>query len=218
MNARGSNIRNYLGVVGSVCTVVGTLWQLFGTEERWAWPWALLLTAVVSLAIMLQLSPGSVSLKFLVRRACKVIKLRASRTIDIAAGDCSWLGDELAELQKWLTDEGIELRMVCEETANPSCLENIESLAGGEQSNVRRYGEESLLRCIIIDRNSKSHREMLLLERRTTANEIVSLIPTPGPLQRDHIARVIDADSPLFDAICLAYDYLYQNAEPLTAE
>lgn len=217
MNARGSNLRNLLGLVGSVCTIVGTLWQLLGAQERWSWPWALLLVAVVSLSLKLQLSPDSVSLKFRVRRACKVIKLRATHTIDIAAGDCSWLGDELEELQARLGEKGIRLRMICEETGNPSYCKNIEALAKNSLCDVRRYGDESLLRCIIIDRESELDREMLLLERRTTANEIVSFFPTPGSLQQDHSARVIERDAPLFGVICKAYDYLYENAKPITA-
>ena len=133
-----------------------------------------------------------------------------------AAGDCSWLGDELTDLQTRLADGGITLRMVCEKTGNPLYLNSVATLAESQPTDVRRYGEESRLRCIIIDRDNKSHREMLLLERATTANEILSLIPTPTPLRRDHTARVIEPDSPLFDAICLAYDYLFEKAKPLT--
>lgn len=217
MNPRERKLRNLLGVVGGLCTVVGTLWQVFGTQERWTWPWVLLLAAVVFLALMLQLSPGSVSLKFRVRLACKVIKLRATRTIDIASGDCSWLGSELADLKARLAEKGIKLRMVCEETGNPSYLRNIEALAGSQLSDVRRYGQESLLRCVIIDRESKAHREMLLLERRAMASEITRLFRTPAILRRDHIARVVEPDSALFDLVCMAFDHLYEKAEPLTA-
>ena len=217
MNPQERNLRNFLAAVASLCTIGGTLWPVLAPEERWTWPCVLLLTGVVSLAVMLRVSPDSVSLKCRVRRACKLIKLRAAHTIDIAAGDCSWLGAELADLRGILQTKGIELRMVCEETANPSYLANVETLAGLKGSEVRRFGEESLLRCIIIDRDNKSRREMLLLERKSTANEIFSLVRVPEPLQRGHIARVIEPDSRLFDVICLAYEYLYQNAKPLAA-
>ena len=169
-----------LGTFAGLCTIIGTLWQMFGAEQGWSWPWALLLVAVLCLAGLRVVSADSVEMKFRVRRACKAIKFRADRTIDIAAGDCSWLGFELEDLTTMIGDPGVKLRMVCRPTANRSHEANLETLAKCGNADIREYVEDYHLRCIIIDRGCAFHEEMLLLEKKDTARDVLAWLRMPA--------------------------------------
>ena len=93
-------MRNYLVWLGTLASIVACFLEVFGISGSFTWSSGLFLVAVALLALAVARDPLQRQLRFVVKRACKIIKRHAESTLDIAAGDCSWLPAEIGILEE----------------------------------------------------------------------------------------------------------------------
>ena len=205
--------RVFLATLGTLSSVIGLFLQMAGASGPWSWSNALLLFCVLCFAVLLMSNPNTVCYRFQVRRACRRMKSLAGETIDIAAGDCSWLQEELPALRRQL-DNGVRVRLLCRPTQVQDYLKAIDGLAQHGNAEVRRYGPafELYLRCIVIDRKRPQHAAMLVIDKSVPVRWILGLLAVPDALRRDHRVTYIDSQSRLFGLIATLFDKAFANA------
>ena len=154
--------------------------------------------------------PDTVRMRFRVLGACKRIKRLATESIYIAAGDCSWLQDELPLLKATLHD-GVQIRLLCRPGPDQHL---IEELAKHERAAVKRFASsfDMALRCILIDANKPEAARLLLIDKERPAHNVLGWIPVPKALRRDHSVTYIAPESKAFKLIQLVFNGAFQNA------
>lgn len=210
-----SSLRVLTGVLAVISSITGLALQVWIMSDVWPWTTILFLLSIVCCASLLLFDPSTVNYRFRVRKACKRIKEIGGETIDIAAGDCSWLKEELPVIKQKL-DNGVRVRMLCRPTQDADYIAAIRELSQHANADVRRYEPkfELYLRCIIVDRDRPQHEAMLVLDKHVTAQTILGRLPTPRPLRRDHSATVICPQSRLFWLVCAVFDSAFEAGNP----
>lgn len=213
-------MKKFLLWFGTLASSLALILQALGISGNLTWASALFLAAVACLAAAVAHDPLERSLRFIVKQACWKIKEHAGETIDIAAGDCSWLPEELPMLKSKL-DGGINrIRLLCRPTEDPACRSAIDELASCDKVDVRTYPADfqMYLRCIIIDRNRPQNQAMILLDKKFLSRNVLGIGPRPAPLRRDHKATFVPSDTRLFGLVCAAFERAFDAGSNWTHE
>lgn len=210
-----TGLRVLTGLLAAICSITGLVIQLWNISGVWSWTTILFLVSIVCCALLILFDPSTVTCRFAVLKACKHIKEIAGETIDIAAGDCSWLNDELPVIKRKL-DNGVRVRLLCRPTQDADHLTAIRELSKYQNADIRRYGPkfELYLRCIIVDRNRPQHAGMLVLDKHLTARAVLGRLSIPRLLRRDHSATVISSHSRLFFLVTEVFNNAFNEGTP----
>lgn len=200
--------------MATLCTIVSFGLQLLEKTRSTQWPlvaWSLLALAFVLVLWLLLSKPDTVRMRFRVLQACRRIKGLATESIYVAAGDCSWLKDELPALRAKLKD-GVEIRLLCRPGPDKDI---INQFAQHERAIVKRFASnfDMALRCIIIDVNKPEAARLLLIDKERPAHNVFGWIPVPRALRRDHSVTYIDPGSKAFKLMQLVFNSAFQHGQ-----
>jgi hypothetical protein len=188
-------ISTALGIVNAACTMFDAppavrIWLSIGAVA-----FLLLYFSIAALA-----SPEQ-SVAWRVSRYCKQVKKGATRTIDIAAGDCSWLDEEKTIFIEAMA-KGVAVRLLVERVAtqSPGSQATLKAIAGSNSAKfqVRVIPRKSKkLRCIVIDQESPASTR-LLFQKKPPSGATADW-PFIKPFRRNQTMFVIPSDSQLYE-------------------
>jgi hypothetical protein len=205
------------GIISGFATITSLIWQMVTTTGS-IWPWWLLLLALLSGAAAVTLWQPAVRLKWRVRTACVRVKKDAQDTIDVAAGDCSWLPAELEAFRKKVQQEGVKLRLLCQPPRSEEARSALAELASWKGVEIKQYSEKAdplYLRCIIVDRARLQSEVMLLLDKVPDSHSATSLINVPDNWRRNQMAFAISGSSRTFHHYVHLFNRLFDEGVPL---
>ena len=199
----------WLATLTSLCAFVLQSLGIWGELNKTS---ALFGVAIVAFLLTIGFDSSTRRLRFLVKRGCKAIKKHASATLDIAAGDCSWLPDEV-ELLTERSTSGVAIRLLCERTQNPSWTEAIARVASLPTAEVRTYSHDfgTDLRCVLADAARPPNRALILLDKTITARTFFGFVSCPEFLRRNLSATFVPPQSRLFGLTCVAFDSAFRD-------
>ena len=172
--------------------------------------WVVVLLSFVAIGL---LSADTLPSRFLGKSAYKRIKKYASRSISIAAGDCSWLPDELDVLLERL--QHVKVRLLWSGTADAHVIGAVERIAAQPNADVRKYvGERQVpyLRCIFIDPDERSTRAMVVTEKKIGPGALLRLVAVGRGFDRR--AMEVPGDHWLFELLRKYFDDAFSIAAP----
>jgi hypothetical protein len=210
--------RRLTGGLATTCTIAAFVLQFYGswaTSTLPSWSWVLI---VLSLGLFLHLfifQDDTVRFRWRVLSACKRIKEIADESIDIAAGDCSWLAAEIAVLQRQL-DDGKKIRLLCRPGVDATTNRFIAEIAAHSNAEVRHYPPDFAmhLRCIIIDRMKPNAGRVVLIDKERPASRILGVFTPPDFLRRDHSLTHIRPGSKAYSLLQLVFDAVFAQGSP----
>lgn len=210
-------LTSILGGLATVAGLVSFIWQFFVEGDASKGPWWLLAGALALVVVLHLYGTNTVRSRWRVLWSCRRIKAQAEESIDIAAGDCSWLPSELPVLEERLEKKtALRVRLICRRPVDREYKEAIDRLNSQSWAEVRTYAPDFrlFLRCIIVDGQRKRAEKMLLIEKHPSPSSVIGLIPYPKWVRRDHSATYVPSDSRSYAIYAQIFEDTFDNGAP----
>lgn len=213
-------VQALLGVLATLMSIISFVWQFSQQpEHRVMGPWSTLVLAFVSVTILALLPSDRTRIRWRLLHACRKLKQSARETIDIAAGDCSWLLEEWPLIKDKL-DNGVKVRLLCRRPASPPLVDAINRLATYPNATVCTFAleEEEVFRCILIDSKKADSQRVLVIDKQTNPGSVMGVFSFNRHLvsvfSTEHSARYMDGHSRNYRIIRLLYERLFSQGKP----
>lgn len=210
--------RRLTGGLATVCTIAAFALQVYASWKQAQLPsssWILTVFALFLFLFLFLFQDDTVRFRFRVLGACRRMKELSVETIEVAAGDCSWLARDLGIIRAKL-DQNVKLRLLYRPGTDVTTNELIWQLATHRNAEVRQYesGFDTYLRCIIIDRNKPNAARMVLIDKESPSNRVLGIFTPPSVLRRDHSVTYIRPGAKAWKLIQHVFDHAFEHGTP----